>query len=209
MNVYSPQVGISHYTGNSYRDKDRWISYWYQLAFVRRVSPKSLLEIGPGNGVVTNALRQESIAVTTCDIASDTLPDVVGSITALPFPDASFDAVLAAEVLEHIRYEDVPQALSELHRVARKYVIVSLPHPGYVFSLSMKIPLVRRFSFLLQVPFFWKRHQFNGQHYWELGKRTYSLRAFAQQARNAGLKLQESHSYADDPAHKFFLFEII
>ncbi len=208
MNTYAPQVVTSHYTKDSYKDKDRWISYWYQLAFVRKADPSSLLEIGPGNGSVTDALRKEGIMVTTCDIAHDTHPDVVGSVTALPFPDVTFDTVLAAEVLEHIRYEDVPRALSELHRVSRNHVIISLPDPGYVFSFSTKLPLMRRLSFLLKIPFFWETHQFNGQHYWELGKRAYSTRAFVQLAKNAGLFLRESRSYVDDPAHRFFLFEI-
>jgi len=209
MHKYLPQVPASHYAKGSYRDKERWVSYWHQLHMVREAAPASLLEIGPGERVVTDILRKEGVAITTADIAPEMNPDVVCSVTALPFPDKSFDVVLAAEVLEHIRYEDVPQALSELHRVARMHVIVSLPHPGYVFSLIAKVPLLSRFSFLFKIPFFWKEHRFNGEHYWELGKRGYSLRAFIHQAEKTGLALRQSRSYADDPAHRFLLFGVV
>ena len=40
-----------------------------------------------------------------------------GDATALPFPDASFDAAVATQVYEYIA--DMPRALAELHRVLR------------------------------------------------------------------------------------------
>lgn len=206
---YQEQVSKSHYEGKAYRSQERWNSYWHQLALVRGTKPQNVLEVGVGESVVARELAATGISVTTVDIAEDLHPDVVGSITALPFLDKSFDAVLAAEVLEHIRFEDVPQALRELSRVARHSVIISIPHPGYVFSLIGKFPLLRRFSFLYKIPFFWETHRFNGEHYWELGKSTFSLRVFTQHAKKAGLTLRLSRSYADDPVHRFFLFEIL
>lgn len=205
---YSKQVGKDHYSGISYRSKDRWFSYWHQIGMVRKIAPEQMLEIGVGDGVVARELAHDGIKVTTLDIAAELNPDVVGSVTELPFGDNSFDTVLAAEILEHIRFEDVPRALSEIARVARTHIIITLPHPGYVFSFTYKIPLFPRFEFLIQIPFFWKRHIFNGEHYWELGKRGYPLRRFLQYARDAGLNLVECEKYADDPAHRFFLFSL-
>nr|WP_256444588.1 methyltransferase domain-containing protein [Aquihabitans sp. G128] len=43
----------------------------------------------------------------------------------LPFEADTFDLVLAIEVLEHVPYPEL--ALSELHRVARRDVVVSVP----------------------------------------------------------------------------------
>ncbi len=207
MTEYSPQVSVAHYAHGSYRGKDRWLSYWYQLGLVRRAAPASMLEIGPGEGIVTDALRKEGVAVTTCDIAPDLKPDVVGSITALPFPDNAFDVTLAAEVLEHIRFEDVPLALQELKRVARTHVVVGLPHAGYTFAFEWKVPLLPRTQVLLKIPFFWKTHLFNGEHYWELGKKSFSVKRFVRTAADAGLKLEIEQRFPDDPAHRFFLFK--
>ena len=205
---YEQQVDKSHYEGAAYRSGERWSSYWHQLALVYAAAPKTLLEVGVGQGIVARELRQSGVMVTTVDIAEDLAPDVVGSVTALPFPDNSFDAVLAAEILEHIRFEDVPQALSEIARVARDSAIISLPHPGYVFSIQYKLPLLPRIELFGQIPFFWQEHRFNGEHYWELGKKGYPVSRFVACAREAGLELIELQKHADDPAHRFFHFKV-
>jgi len=206
MANYAPQVDKSHY-GASYRSKDRWLSYFYQLELVRSHTPASVLEVGPGGGVVTDNLRKDGVRVVTCDIAEDLHPDVVGSITALPFADEEFSLALAAEVLEHIQWQDVPQALSELRRVSAKHVVVSLPHPGWVFSLAFKLPLLPHLNLFFQIPFFWKEHKFNGEHYWELGKKGYPVRRFVAAAKAAGLELVSTHKHIDDPVHRLFIFK--
>lgn len=206
MAEYAPQVDRSHYEQGSYRGKDRWLSYFYQLALVRSARPHNVLEIGVGEGVVADTLKKEGISVTTCDIAPDLRPDVVGSIVSLPFKDDEFDLVLAAEVLEHIRFEDVSQALREIRRVSKKHAVVALPHAGYTFALEFKLPLLPRLSFLAKLPFFWKKHIFNGEHYWEPGKKGFSVRRFLGLAREAGLVLKAKQKFQDDPAHRYFLF---
>lgn len=205
---YTPQVGKEHYAGQAYRSGERWSSYWHQIAIMRSTGAESVLEVGMGEGVVARQLAAGGIKVETLDIAEDLKPDVVGSVTAIPLPDKSYDAVLAAEVLEHITFDDLPQALREMVRVARKFVMISVPHPGYVFSIIYKVPLLPRISLLYKIPFFWKTHTFNGQHYWELGKKGYSVNKFLKEAKTAGLTLVEHKAYADDPAHRFFLFRV-
>ncbi len=206
MANYTPQVDKSHY-GHSYQSRDRWLSYFYQLKQVKSQHPASVLEIGPGLGVVTDFLRKEGLHVTTCDIAPDLHPDVVGEVTALPFKDGEFDLVLAAEVLEHIRFEDAPRALKEIARVAGKSVVISLPHPGWLFSLAFKLPLLPHVGLFFQIPFFWATHQFNGEHYWELGKKGYQVSKFINEAKDAGLNLVSTHKYIDDSVHRFFVFK--
>jgi ubiquinone/menaquinone biosynthesis C-methylase UbiE len=208
MTEYTQQVEGAHYARGSYRSQDRWNSYWHQLSLVRSCNPRTILEIGVGEGVVARELRYEGKEVTTLDIAADLNPDIVGSVTDLPLPDTSYDLVLAAEILEHIRFEDVPEAFRQIARVAAHHVVVSVPHPGYVFSLEFKLPLMRRIILFTKLPFFWKVHQFDGQHYWELGKRDYPVRAFVKVAEEAGLVFQRSHCYADDPARRYFVFSV-
>ena len=50
---------------------------------------------------------------------------VVADACKLPFLDRSFDTVVCAEVLEHIR--PMGEALSEAIRVAKKKIIISYP----------------------------------------------------------------------------------
>lgn len=205
--TYEPQVAKEHYNGNAYRYADRWMSYFYQLELIRRVDARTVLEVGVGAGVLARELRARGISMKTLDIASDVSPDIVGSVTDIPIPEHSFDATVAFEVLEHIRFEDVSKALSELARVSKQYVILSLPHPGWVISFNVKVPLLPRVHFLLQVPFFWKEHTFNGEHYWELGKKGFSVHRFLSSARDAGLTLVSFEKHVDDPGHRFFIFK--
>ena len=86
--------------------------------------------------------------------------------------------------------------------------MISIPHPGYVFSLSFKLPLLPKIDLLLQVPFFWKTHVFNGEHYWELGKKGYPVKKFLACAKEANLTLVSYKKYADDPGHRFFVFSV-
>jgi SAM-dependent methyltransferase len=58
--------------------------------------------------------------------------DVVSEGDDLPFPDASFDFVLASHVLEHL--PDPIRALREWQRVARKYLFIVLPHRERTFD---------------------------------------------------------------------------
>ena len=194
--------------GLAYSSPERWSAYFHQIALIERAGAHSVLEIGVGSGVVAQELVRRGFEVKTLDIAEDLNPDVLGSVTNIPLPDKSFDAILAAEILEHIKTGDLPQALSEIARVTKHSIIISVPQPGYVFSTIIKIPLIKRFSILFKIPFFWKTHVFNGEHYWELGKRGTPVSWFLQHAREAGLHLVEKKSFADDPAHLFFLFTV-
>ncbi|KAK3258154.1 hypothetical protein CYMTET_32786, partial [Cymbomonas tetramitiformis] len=49
-----------------------------------------------------------------------------GSLRSLPFADNSFDAVLSGDVLEHIQPDMVDQVVSELIRVSRRHILLSV-----------------------------------------------------------------------------------
>ena len=204
---YPPQVTKDHYCRSSYDSKDRWVSYWYQMRAVLSCGAKEVLEIGPGNKTLTEALLKKGVRVTMVDTAEDVGPDIIASVTDLPVRDGSYDLVLAAEVLEHLPFEEFPQALAEIRRVTRRHAVISLPHAGYVFSLEFKIPLLRRVELIYKLPFFWKTHIFNGEHYWELGKLGYPVSKIRKIIIDNGFGIREYGLHADDPAHYFFVLE--
>jgi SAM-dependent methyltransferase len=98
-------------------------------------SARHVLEIGPGEGGLTRILLERGHRVTALDLAlgwlrklPDSVAKVGGEVTSLPFGDGSFDAVVAAEVIEHIPALD--GALGEAARVLRPggALIVTVPY---------------------------------------------------------------------------------
>lgn len=66
-------------------------------------------------------------------------PDAIAEITLLPFADATFDAVVALDVLEHC--DDLRAAFFECQRVARRLLLVSLPnmaHPVFRARFALR-----------------------------------------------------------------------
>ena len=72
--------------------------------------------------------------------------DVVAPGDALPYGDDAVDFVLASHVIEH--FPDPVRALKEWHRVARRYVLLVVPHPDRTFDRDRELTpveeLVRR-----------------------------------------------------------------
>jgi SAM-dependent methyltransferase len=175
MSHDSPQVDKAHYHFDTYAFEGRFVSYYHQLREVLALAPSSVLEVGVGDRVFGSFIQNNTdVVYTSVDVAEDLHPDVVGSVLKLPFADKSFDVVCAFEVLEHLPFAEFEKAVSELARVARTHVVISIPHFGPMLSFSLKIPFLPQLRFAMKLPFP-KEHIFNGQHYWEIGKRNYPL----------------------------------
>jgi ubiquinone/menaquinone biosynthesis C-methylase UbiE len=122
--------------------------------FLRRVDkaatelrPASVLDVGCGEGVVTERLAQRLAPAKVLGVDADeaglqeewrartasNLSFATGSAYELPFADGSFDLVCAIEVLEHL--ERPQDALEEMRRVAGRALILSVPNePGWRIS---------------------------------------------------------------------------
>ncbi len=203
----SPQVDKKHYGFDRYGFEGRFVSYYWQLKTVLSRKPQSVLEIGVGDKVFGDFIKNNTaVAYTSVDIAEDLKPDVIGSILKLPFPEKSFDIVCAFEVLEHLPFEEFDRAIGELSRVAREYVIVSVPHFGPMLSFSLKIPLIPQIQIAFKIPYP-KRHTFNGQHYWELGKKGYPGSLMRQKISQHG-KLVSDFVPFNSAYHHFFVLKV-
>jgi ubiquinone/menaquinone biosynthesis C-methylase UbiE len=110
------------------------------VAEVMALSPQSFLDAGCGEGFVARRIIDAvpGISLTGCDVSQTAIeiaaaanPEgrfVAGSVVDLPFPDRTFDVIGCFEVLEHLPGDLPRQALTELGRVARKAVVLSVPH---------------------------------------------------------------------------------
>lgn len=103
---------------------------------------KTVLDAGCGEGHLSEALKRRlpKSQIKGIDYSHDAIQyaqnnfgEVAtfeqGDIHALPFDDGSFDLVVCSQVLEHLT--EPARALEELKRVARSYVLVSVPLEPY------------------------------------------------------------------------------
>lgn len=189
-----------------YADLETFISYFYQVDNIINKNPDKVLEIGVGNKIVSNYLKSSGYDITTCDIEESLNPDIIGDITKLPFNDNSFDFVYACEVLEHIPFEMSCQALGELHRVTKKYCMVSIPYPTIHTEINVKlnVPYLRKKSkFLLQFPLSIHKHK-KGVHHWEMGRKGTPKRMVKREIAKL-FDIEKEFQPELNPYHYFFI----
>ena len=200
------QVDKKAYELGAYSNPARWVSYYHQLRLALSFSPRSILEIGVGDKVFGSYIRQNTgIAYTGADYDASVSPDVVADAAKLPFKDRQFDIVCAFEVLEHIPFDRFETVLIELARVSKGRLLISVPHFGPPVKFSLKLPFIPEVKLAWKIP--WPvAHVFNGQHYWEIGKKGYSIGHVRNILRKRFDILQDFLPY-ENQYHHFFVLE--
>ena len=95
---------------------------------------KKILDIGSGDGLVFDMLREAGHDPVAFDISSIALKHIKsdkliqGSASDLPFSSHSFDLILACEVLEHIPNIAFKAVLEEIIRISKRYVLITVPY---------------------------------------------------------------------------------
>jgi ubiquinone/menaquinone biosynthesis C-methylase UbiE len=121
-----------------------------------RATASTILDAGCGEGVVLNRLSNHPaqrifgldldparLLLTRSRLPGQAL--IVGDIHNLPFSSASFDLVLALEVFEHIG--DPDQALREVFRVSRQFLLASVPNePWWRIGNMLRFKYLRHFG---------------------------------------------------------------
>lgn len=200
------QINKNDYIFNKYSFLGRWVSYYYQINEVLMLRPKSILEVGVGDKVFSSYVKNNSdIRYSSIDVAHDLNPDIIGSVHDIPIDDNSFDVVAAFEILEHLPFDKFENSLLEINRVSKKYAIISLPHFGPPIKMSFKIPFFKEFkiSFKITYP---KKHIFNGQHYWEIGKEGYSEKNI-RETINKYFYIKKEFVPYENQYHHFYILE--
>ena len=93
---------------------------------------QTILDAGGGTGWATIGLRDRHRVVTLDSSAASlrhaTGETILASVEGLPFADRSFDLVISSQVLEHLPNEPLGKAVAEMMRVAKDYLLVSVPY---------------------------------------------------------------------------------
>ena len=194
----------------AFRRRLRWL-----LAALDLRPALRLLDLGCGPGVLLRAIDASAPRVRAAGLdagidrllqaraAPTPFPLLRGDAQSLPFRDASFERVLAAEVLEHL--PDDAAALAEIRRVLAPggLLAVSVPHADYPFLWD---PINRVWTRLGGAPFrtgplvgIWTGHE-----------RLYRPEELARRVASAGLevvRVEEATHHAIPFAH-FLLYGV-
>ena len=105
---------------------------------------KTIIDIGCGNGVITNVLGQQ-FEVTGVDRSEQALKmvetkKVQASADEIPLPAHSFDMVFSSELLEHLNDDIFNGAIKEIKRLSKKYIFITVPNDENPDKLSIKCP---------------------------------------------------------------------
>lgn len=107
-----------------------------------------ILEVGAADGFLTEHLGGHRFVVAS-DVSYELIRHnpcpmkVRFSADRLPFPDSSFELLLASEVIEHLPEEVYRRALLEFARVSRHYLLVSVPYDEYLLNEYARCPFCR------------------------------------------------------------------
>ncbi len=164
----------SEYFSESYFEKYQLFSLSEQINLIYKYSqnltnPK-IIEIGKGNGFVSDFFKKAGYDFLTFDINKNLEPDIVGSILEFGnLVNTQVDIVVACEILEHLPFEMFEKSLEQISKVTSKYLIITLPEfkKFFGFSMHFRLPRIKRFS----IPIFIK-HRGNrilgSGHFWEI-----------------------------------------
>jgi SAM-dependent methyltransferase len=122
---------------------------WSRIVETVKMIPegvKSIVDVGCGDGLLTNQLLGKYEKILGIDLSSEALRHVKteklqGGIDQLPLADQSFDLAVCAEVIEHLPCTVYERALLELQRVAHKYLLISVPNDEFLRDRFVRCPL--------------------------------------------------------------------
>ena len=133
---------------------------------------------------------------------------MVGSVLAIPFNDESFDVVSCCEILEHLPYIEFSNALKEIRRVSQKHVVLSLPDATTVYRVNIELPRIRPIKILVNHPSHRPvDHVFDGEHFWEIGKKGYSVKQIEFDITHSELSIVNTYRVYEFYYQRFFVLE--
>ncbi|MBK9130715.1 MAG: methyltransferase domain-containing protein [Gammaproteobacteria bacterium] len=187
-------------------------AYYHYRDLVSVGGIKSVLLIGPGQGLEAGILRSRGFSVTTFDIDNTFRPDITGSVHDMTmFSNSQFDSVIASHVLEHLAEPYLDQSLSEISRIGRSaliYLPVAGRHMQFRWIAGFKnIDL----TFTIDLFNYFRRHDgksakyCSGQHYWEIGVKGFRKKEITQRIRNHFEILHKYRNKDWPPSYNFVL----
>lgn len=177
-----------------------WFRFFYITKDILEFSPEKIIEVGEGSGIVKNILKDVVLEYKTIDITDKMKPDFVSDIrNKIPELNSNTDCLIAADILEHIPFDDLDMALTNicgyLKENGRAYI--TIPHRASYFLFMDP----RTIPFVLRVPtgfcslgsfyrrFIKRKIWIDPGHEWETGDGKHKISDVEEKFKKAGFKM--------------------
>jgi len=199
------------YSKDQIARKSEWFRYysekrithqWLQVHLLKNLDDvNTILEVGPGLGLVSSMLHNAGYEVTTVDYLSNQYPHpdikfIQKEIMNLTGEEASgYDCIICCETLEHLLWEDVDIVLSKFFSSRCEWLLISVPYQGFQLDFRLFFNLYKfKKSFSMKIFKFLKNFHFDANtdpygHKWEIGYKKYSLFNLEKKIKEIGYKI--------------------
>ncbi len=169
------------------------------------INLSSILEIGPGNGLISDILKRIGYNIKTLDINESLNPYYNMDIRNMDFRDLKdeFNLIITSEIFEHIKYREFLKTLKDISLITN-LLIITLPHTNlnsYFFLIDINFPLFRQKNYKFGFKINYKkvvhdfsrwRYDIDNRHYRVMGKKGYSLKKTKRDIKKNGWLIQDS-----------------
>jgi SAM-dependent methyltransferase len=159
------------YFSDDYFSLSQLYAMTQQIHDIHKLQPKSILEIGIGNGFVSSFIKRAGYQVTTADINPALAPDICCPISELRkyVNQHEFDLVVCCEVLEHMPFEDFRANIETICEVGnRLYMTLPNHNKSFGFGGFLKLPRIEPMfvNAYVDMP---SNRAVTEEHFWEVG----------------------------------------
>lgn len=119
-----------------YNPDGEWLGAEPIMKAIRTIlNPRNMLSVGEGRGVFCAYAQDQGIISTGIDFSKWAIEHPyprakglveIGDVRDLKFEDDSFSLVFCSDIMEHIYTDDLPKAISEIQRVANKWIFYNI-----------------------------------------------------------------------------------
>ena len=194
----------------NYESPERFTSYYYQVKSILTITPKSVLEIGKGSGIVGYYLRRLGIDYLALDIDVTTNTRHSSLCRKASNTEKAFDVILCAQVLKHVDFELLDGVFNQFYEVCKRGVVISLPYTGFHITFSIIMSKIKkRMSVCIPLPYTYKCRDPSTGSKWGLERiiNGYLIteKDIIKKLVTSGLSKVKCFHNPENPHHKFFI----
>lgn len=199
---FDSQFGLEREYYLQHLDFDGWYRHFFVIREALDNSPRSILEMEPGHGIVKYCLKPIVERYQTIDINPKLTPDIITDLREFrPELKEEFDFAIATDVLEHIPFSAFQAACNNIHAYLKLggKALITIPHrrSHFLFMTPLMKPHIFTVPTGLLSPgafyrrFIKRRIWIDPYHCWEIGDGTVKKKDVEQLFRTAGFSIEK------------------